>query len=89
MLLIGCRLIDSILDTPLMDIRKQIGKNLRAIREKRGWTQEELADYSGLHRTYISGVERGLRNPTIQIVARLSKALRVVPAIFFTETDLK
>jgi len=72
-----------------MDIRKQIGKNLRAIREKRGWTQEELADYSGLHRTYISGVERGLRNPTIQIVARLSKALRVVPAIFFTETDLK
>lgn len=60
-----------------MDIRRQVGRNLKRFRKERGWSQEELAFESGLHRTYISGIERGARNPTIVILARLAEALRV------------
>ena len=60
-----------------MDIRRQLGRNLKRIRKERGWSQEDLAFESGLHRTYISGIERGARNPTIVILARLAETLRV------------
>lgn len=60
-----------------MDIRRQLGRNLKRLRLEKGWSQEELADQAGLHRTYVSGVERGVRNPTITIVAALAKALGV------------
>ncbi|MCX7357254.1 MAG: helix-turn-helix transcriptional regulator [Alphaproteobacteria bacterium] len=63
-----------------MDIRRQLSRNLRRLRTEKGWSQEELADRAGLHRTYVSGVERGVRNPTITIVAALAKALGVPAA---------
>lgn len=58
-----------------MDIRKKFGKRLRQLREERGWSQEEFADRAGLHRTYVSAVERGVRNPTLSVLERLAKAL--------------
>lgn len=64
-----------------MDIRQQVGINLKRLREERGLSQEQLAFDSGLHRTYISGVERGLRNPTILVIERLSKTLKITPGI--------
>lgn len=60
-----------------MDIRRVVGLNVRKFREKQGWSQEDLADRSGIHRTYISGVERGIRNPTVMIVSILAGALGV------------
>lgn len=60
-----------------MDIRKKFGKRLRALREERSWSQEEFADRAGLHRTYVSAVERGVRNPTLSVLERLAKALGV------------
>lgn len=60
-----------------MDIKKMLGLNIRALREKKGWSQEELAERSGLHRTYISGLERGIRNPTIDTVDIIATALGV------------
>jgi transcriptional regulator with XRE-family HTH domain len=51
-----------------------LGQNVRR-REARELTQEKLAERSGLDSTYISGIERGLRNPGIKNVARLAKAL--------------
>ncbi|KCZ53628.1 hypothetical protein HY29_16615 [Hyphomonas beringensis] len=60
-----------------MDIRKRFGKKLRALREEQGWSQEEFADRAGLHRTYVSAVERGVRNPTLSVLERLAKALGV------------
>ena len=52
-----------------------LGRNVRQRREARELTQEKLAEKSGLDPTYISGIERGLRNPGIKNVARLAKAL--------------
>lgn len=60
-----------------MDVRKKVGANVRLFREKAEVSQEELADRSGLHRTYISGVERGVRNPTVLVLAKIAKALNV------------
>ena len=45
----------------------------------RGMSQEELADRSGLHQTYISGIERGIRIPTVMVVDRLADALQAEP----------
>ena len=60
-----------------MDIKERFGRNVRFYRQQRGFSQEALAEHSGLHRTYISGLESGTRNPTITVVAQLAKALRV------------
>ncbi len=65
---------------PGMDVRKQVGLNVRRIRGEKNWSQEELAFQSGLHQTYISGVESGRRNPTILLLKRLADALGVSPA---------
>jgi transcriptional regulator with XRE-family HTH domain len=62
-----------------MNIRKRVGTNMRKAREALGLSQEELADRSGLHRTYISGVERGVRNPTVTVLEKLARALKVLP----------
>jgi len=60
-----------------MNIRKQVGLNVQKIRREHGWSQEELAFESGLHRTYISGIERGARNPTLLVIDQLAAALKV------------
>jgi len=62
-----------------MDIRKQVGINVKRLREARHLSQEQLAFEAELHRTYISGVERGIRNPTVAVVAKIARALSVTP----------
>jgi transcriptional regulator with XRE-family HTH domain len=55
------------------NIRLRFGQRLRALRVRKGWTQVELADYLGLDRGYISNIERGQRNitlETVQIIAQ-------------------
>lgn len=63
-----------------MDIRKIVGNNLATIRKRRGFSQEELAFECNMHRTYISGIERGIRNPSILMIDKIAKALKVAPA---------
>ena len=60
-----------------MDIRTRLGKNVRRLREEKGWSQEAFADEAGIHRTYVSDIERGARNPTIAVVEKLAKPLGV------------
>jgi transcriptional regulator with XRE-family HTH domain len=59
------------------DIRKILGNNIKLLRGKLKISQEELAFMTGLHRTYIGGVERGERNPSILIIDKIAKALDV------------
>ncbi len=68
-----------------MNIKILFGKNVREFREFRGWSQDKLSEESGLHRTYISGIERGFRNPTIEIVHKISVALQIQISDLFKE----
>ena len=60
-----------------MDVRERLGQNLRRLRRAKGWSQEAYADEAGIHRTYVSDIERGARNPTIAIVEKLAAPLGV------------
>ena len=69
-----------------MDVRKRVGLNLRKFRLERGLSQEALAFECGLHRTYVSGVERGVRNPTVLVLEQIAMALKV-PSSRLLEED--
>lgn len=60
-----------------MDMRKLVGDNVRRIRQRRGLTQEQLAEASGYSQQYISGLEKGQRNPTVITVFEIATALDV------------
>jgi len=64
-----------------------IGAALKELRKQAGISQQELALDSGLDRTYISLLERGLRQPTIKTVFTLSKALRIKPSQFIMKIE--
>jgi CheY-like chemotaxis protein len=67
----------------IADLRKQFGAAVRSKRCELGITQEELADRAGLHRTYISDVERGARNISLACIDRLARALEYsLPMLF-------
>lgn len=67
--------------------RSVFGKRLRNVRERRGLSQEALADLAGLHRTYVSSIERGQRNVGLDNVIRLAAALDVPPSALFEDFD--
>lgn len=68
-----------------MNIQHKFGANVRGFREAKGWSQDKLSEMSGLHRTYISGIERGVRNPTIKIVHEIALALEIKAGQLFED----
>ena len=68
----------------MVDIQKQFGGKIRNLRKEKGISQEELAFRSGLHRTYISDIERGARNVSLKNIEKISKALGVKSQILFS-----
>lgn len=69
-----------------MDLRKLVGQNVKALREAKGLSQEELAHRADIHVTYLSGVENGRRNPTILVLERIANALDVSPSQLLVRT---
>jgi transcriptional regulator with XRE-family HTH domain len=59
--------------------REVLARNLRALRAQRGWSQEDLALESDLHRTFVAHVERGARNISLDNIEKLAVALGVPP----------
>jgi len=59
------------------ELLKSFGARVRTLRQARGFSQETLADKCGLDRTYVGGIERGERNPSLQNIARIATALNV------------
>lgn len=62
-----------------MELRAIFAGNIKRLRKERGMSQEDLAFESGLHRTYISGIERGIRNVGLDNIGVIAKALGVPP----------
>ena len=65
---------------------RAFGQVLRAARQVRGLSQEELAELGELDRTYPSLLERGLRTPTLTVLIELARALRMEPAQLVSDT---
>jgi transcriptional regulator with XRE-family HTH domain len=63
-----------------MDWRSVLGENVRRLRRERELTQEQLAFEAQIDLTYVGGIERGRRNPSLVVIARLAAALGVSPA---------
>jgi transcriptional regulator with XRE-family HTH domain len=59
------------------DIRERFGLAVKLLREERAWTQEELAHKAGIHRTYLSDIERGSRNTSLVNIEKLAIALEL------------
>jgi len=67
-----------------MDMRKLVGRNVARIRREKRLTQEQLAERSGFSQQYLSGLERGRRNPTIVSLYEIAAALGVSPVDLLT-----
>lgn len=67
------------------NVRLILAKNIRMARQDLGLSQEDLAAETNIDRTYISGIEREKRNPTILVVAKIAAVLKVTTAELFVE----
>ncbi|QIZ73334.1 helix-turn-helix domain-containing protein [Oxynema aestuarii] len=67
------------------NIKKCFGLGIRRRRRELDISQEKLAELSGLHRTYVSGIERGLRNPSLENIEKLAIALKISIADLFNQ----
>lgn len=63
-----------------MDWRSIFGGNVRRVRQERGLTQEQLAFEASIDLTYLGGIERGRRNPSLLVIARIAEGLGIQPA---------
>jgi transcriptional regulator with XRE-family HTH domain len=70
-------------------IQHAFGRALRSRREREGLSQEELGFASEIHRTYISELERGLKNPSLTTIARLAEALKTRASTLVAESESK
>jgi len=68
---------------------RQFGRRMRLVREEKGISQEDLAALAGVHRTYVGGIERGERNPTLLTIHKLAKALEVPPHRLLDDTGVE
>jgi transcriptional regulator with XRE-family HTH domain len=64
-------------DPAMQDWRSILGKNVRRLRQQKGLTQEELAFEAEIDLTYMGGIERGKRNPSLLVIGRIAEALSV------------
>ena len=69
------------------DVRERFGSAAKQRREEMGLTQEELADRAGTHRTYLSDVERGARNPNLVTIGKLAAALELAVSELFRRVE--
>ncbi|MGV0024185.1 helix-turn-helix domain-containing protein [Phormidesmis priestleyi] len=71
------------------DIKERFGKAIRQRRRELDLSQEQLAERAGLHRTYISSVERGTQNPSLENIEKLAGALEISIADLFTKYGIE
>jgi transcriptional regulator with XRE-family HTH domain len=64
---------------------KALGQRIRNLRDAKGWSQERLAEAAYLDRSYLAGIERGLRNPSVRSLLKIAGALKVRIGELFSE----
>ncbi len=69
----------------MQKLHKKFGKGIAGLRRKRGFTQQELAQKCGIHRSYLSGVERGKDNISFDVMNRIAEALQISMAELFKD----
>ena len=67
----------------MQEVQKKLGKKIVELRRKRGFSQEDFAHECQFHRSYMGALERGEKNVTIQVLVRLTKALKISLAELF------
>jgi len=63
----------------MKSLNKKLAERLKKVRQEKGMSQGDIARKLGVHRSYISGIERGVRNPTIKNIEKIAVALGVSP----------
>ena len=72
-----------------MDLKEMIGSRIREIRNKKGITQDQLSEKVGVSSKYLSSIERGKENPTLNTILKLAQSLDVMPNEFFTHLEIE
>lgn len=72
-----------------MDIKEKFGQKVKSLREKKGFSIEHLANISDVDRNYISDIEKGKRNVSIEIIEKIITALDTDFGAFFNDKDFK
>jgi transcriptional regulator with XRE-family HTH domain len=72
------------LEQVILDVKKQFGAAVKRWRNRLGISQGQLATRAGLHRTYVSDIERGTRNPSLENIEKLAGALEISTPTLFT-----
>jgi transcriptional regulator with XRE-family HTH domain len=70
-----------------MNILRVVGSNLRAARLRKGLSQEALANEAGVAMNYVSGIERGVQNPTVMVLHRLARVVGIGEAQLFASVS--
>tara|TARA_R110002020_G_scaffold61545_5_gene165519 strand:- start:2317 stop:2526 length:210 start_codon:yes stop_codon:yes gene_type:complete len=68
-----------------MDVKENFGLRIKELRKLRGMSQEQLASGSGLDRSYVSGIEQGKRNASLEVIAKLANVLEIQIKELFEE----
>jgi len=68
-------------------VQKRFGEHVRRLRKARGWSQEALAERMNRHWTYVGGIERGERNPTLVVIADIAKAFDLPICDLFPQSE--
>ena len=64
-------------------VQRSLGRRIRQLRLALGWSQEFLADTARMHRTYMWGIEQGVRNPSLRHLARIADAFQISLSVLF------
>ena len=73
----------------IVDLKEMIGSRIQEIRNKKGLTQDQLSEKVGISSKYLSSIERGKENPTLNTILKLARSLDVKPDEFFTHLEIE
>ena len=87
--IVGGSIVGTALNLKIMNIKEKFGLKVRALRDEKGFSIEKLANISNVDRNYISDIEKGERNVSLEIIEKILIALDIDFATFFNDKRFK